>query len=212
MLYSIENHSLETNAAPAATDEDLMVAVSGGDQHALEVLYRRHYAHLKAIVLRVIHDDGLADDLLQEIFMEVWRLADRYSPQKGLALGWLITLSRRRAIDRLRKLQAYGRVEEKLQKEVQQEPEMTRHDVEQDLAANDLREVLRKIIATLPPAQQQAVDLAFYQGMSQREIAAHTSIPLGTIKTRLELGVRKIGGALREVLGESAPLPAAFAK
>ncbi|HEX8296586.1 MAG TPA: sigma-70 family RNA polymerase sigma factor [Chthoniobacteraceae bacterium] len=206
MLYSIENHSLDSNVQEA-TDETLMVAVSQGDQAALEVLYKRHGAHLKAIVLRVIHDEGLADDLVQEIFLEVWRLASRYSPEKGLALGWLITLARRRAIDRLRKLQAYGRAEDRLEAEVRQAPEMTRHDVDQDLAANDMREVLRKIILTLPPAQQQAVDLAFYKGMSQREIAAHTSIPLGTIKTRLELGVRKIGSALREVLGEAAAGP-----
>lgn len=207
MLYSIENHSLDTTLAEA-TDELLLVAVSQGDEHALELLHQRHSAHLKAIVLRVIHDDGLADDLVQEIFLEVWRLADRYSPEKGLALGWLITLARRRAIDRLRKLQAYGRAEERLQREVQQEPEMTRHDIDRDLAANDLREVMRQIITTLPPAQQQAVDLAFFKGMSQREIAAHTSIPLGTIKTRLELGVRKIGNALREVLGDTCPVPA----
>lgn len=204
MLYSIDNHSLETSLAESS-DETLLVAVSHGDDAALGILHRRHCAHLKAIVLRVIHDDGLADDLVQEIFLEVWRLADRYSPAKGLALGWLITLARRRAIDRLRKLQAYGRAEERLQKEVQQEPEMTRHDVDRDLAANDLRKVIRDILVTLPPAQQQAVDLAFYKGMSQREIAAHTKIPLGTIKTRLELGVRKIGNALREVLGESHP-------
>ncbi|MEA3208939.1 MAG: hypothetical protein QOE70_1996 [Chthoniobacter sp.] len=206
MLYSIENHALVSQSAEES-DENLMVAVGQGDEQALGVLYGRHAAHLKAITLRVIHDEGLADDLLQEIFLEVWRLANRYSPEKGLALGWLITLARRRAIDRLRKLQAYGRAKEKLQLEVQCEPEMTRQNVEDDLAANDLREVLSKIIQTLPVAQQQAVDLAFFKGMSQREIAAHTHIPLGTIKTRLELGVRKIGAALREVMGESAPLP-----
>lgn len=202
MLYSLENHSLEIDHQNA-TDENLMVAVSQGDERALAVLHQRHASHLKAIILRVIHDDGLADDLLQEIFVEIWRLASRYSPEKGLALGWIITLTRRRAIDKLRKLQAYGRVEERLQQEVSQAPEMTRHEVDGDLAANDLREIMRKIIATLPPAQQQAVDLAFYRGMSQREIAAHTHIPLGTIKTRLELGMKKIGNALREVMGEN---------
>lgn len=205
MLYSIENHTLEIDHQNA-TDENLMVAVSQGDEIALATLHQRHASHLKAIILRVIHDDGLADDLVQEVFLEIWRLADRYSPEKGLALGWIITLTRRRAIDKLRKLQAYGRAEERLQKEVQQAPEMTRHDVEGDLAAHDLREVILKIISTLPPAQQQAVDLAFYRGMSQREIAAYTHIPLGTIKTRLELGVRKIGNALREVMGENYPV------
>jgi RNA polymerase sigma-70 factor (ECF subfamily) len=202
MIYSLDTHSIDGDLTNL-TDEQLMGAICQKDENALGVLYYRHGEHLKAIVLRILHDEGLAEDLVQEIFLEVWRLAERYSADKGRALGWIITLSRRRAIDRLRKLQAYGRAEQRLEAEVQQMPEMTRHDVDNDLAQADIREILQEIIAKLPPAQQQAIDLAYFRGMSQREIAAQTHIPLGTIKTRLELGVRKIGNALREVMGES---------
>jgi RNA polymerase sigma-70 factor (ECF subfamily) len=158
---------------------------------------------LRAVIVRVLHNEYSAEDLLQEVFLEVWRLAARYSSEKGKALGWMITLARRRAIDRLRREQAYFRVEERFQKETEQQPEAWTHTrVEQDIEASDIRHILGTILETLPPAQKTAVELAFYKGMSQREIASHTNIPLGTIKTRLELGVRKIAAKLKDVLGE----------
>ena len=117
----------------------------------------------------------------------------------------MITLARRRSIDRLRREQAYFRVEERFQRETEQQPDAWTHTgVEDDIEAADIRGILENILATLPAAQRSAVELAFYKGMSQREIASHTKIPLGTIKTRLELGVRKIGMRLKEVLGEAA--------
>ena len=157
------------------------------------------------MIVRVLHNEHSADDLLQEVYLEVWRLANRYSQEKGKALGWMITLTRRRAIDRLRREQAYFRVEERFQKETEQQPEAWTHTrVEEDIEASDMRRILEKILNTLPAAQKAAVELAFYKGMSQREIATYTKIPLGTIKTRLELGVRKIATRLKEVLGEAA--------
>lgn len=185
-----------------------MEAVQQEDPHGLEELHRRHSATLKAVIVRVLHNEHSAEDLLQEVFLEVWRLANRYSQEKGKALGWMITLARRRAIDRLRREQAYFRVEERFQKETEQQPEAWTHSrVEDDIEAADLRNILADILETLPPAQKHAVELAFYKGMSQREIASYTNIPLGTIKTRLELGVRKIAARLRDVVGD-VPLSA----
>jgi len=200
MLYSLENHAVHFEAH--LSDEDLMTMIRMQNQSALGELYRRHASHLRAIVFNVLRDDGLADDLVQEIFMEVWRIADRFSAEKGKALGWLVTLSKRRAIDRLRRISVVRRAEEKLQEQENQDTETMKHVVENDYAASDMHEIIRRIIAKLPEAQREAIYLAYYQGMSQREIAAHTHIPLGTIKTRLELGLRKVGAALREVMAE----------
>ncbi|MGC3990489.1 MAG: sigma-70 family RNA polymerase sigma factor [Chthoniobacteraceae bacterium] len=205
MLYSLENHAIQFETQ--LSDESLMTAICKGNQTALGELYQRHAAHLRAIVFNVLRDDGLADDLVQEIFMEVWRIADRFSAEKGKALGWLVTLSKRRAIDRLRRISVVRRAEEKLQEQETQGTEAMRHTVENDYAANDMHEIVRRIVDKLPEAQKQAIHLAYFQGMSQREIANHTSIPLGTIKTRLELGLRKVGAALREVIAEPG-LPA----
>jgi RNA polymerase sigma-70 factor (ECF subfamily) len=147
---------------------------------------------------------------LQEVFLEVWRLARRYSSEKGKALGWIITLSRRRAIDRLRREQAYSRVEERYQKETEQQPEAwTQVQGSDDVETADLRRVLAGIIQTLPEAQRVAVEMAFYKGMSQREISTQTGIALGTIKTRLELALKKISFKLKELSGDSLPFPAA---
>ncbi len=208
MLYSFDAPARLIDNTSALTDEQLMEAVQQENPHALEELHRRHAATLKAVIVRVLHNEHSAEDLLQEVFLEVWRLANRYSQEKGKALGWMITLARRRAIDRLRREQAYFRVEERFQKETEQQPEAWTHSrVEDDIEAQDLRNILAEILETLPPAQKHAVELAFYKGLSQREIASYTNIPLGTIKTRLELGVRKIAARLRDVVGD-VPLSA----
>ncbi len=165
---------------------------------ALASLYDRYSSVLKALIMRIIHNEAEADDLLQEIYMEIWRHAANYSPEKGKPLGWMVTLARRRSIDRLRKRQSYARAEERLQLATEQQPDAwVRNTVDDEIDLHDIHATLSKIIASLPIAQQQAIELAFFKGMSQREIAAHTNIPLGTIKTRLELGLKKIADALK---------------
>src|SRR5215471_13754214 len=101
----------------APSDFELMQGIQAGDPDALSQLYDRYNGILKALILRVIHNEAVADDLLQEIFMEIWNQAKNFSPQKGKPLGWMVTLARRRAIDGLRKKQAYARAEERLQNE-----------------------------------------------------------------------------------------------
>ena len=187
----------------APSDLALMQAIQAEDPDALGQLYDRYNGILKALILRVVHNEAEADDLLQEIFMEIWNQAKNFSAQKGKPLGWMVTLARRRAIDGLRKKQAYARAEERLQNETEQQPDAWVHNAtEEAIVLGDTRVLMRKVIAGLPPAQQQAIDLAFFQGMSQREIAAKTNTPLGTVKTRLELGLKKIYDGLKELKDE----------
>ena len=187
----------------APTDFELMKGIQAGDADALSQLYDRYNGILKALILRVIHNEAEADDLLQEIFMGIWNQAKNFSPQKGKPLGWMVTLARRRAIDGLRKKQAYARAEERLQNETEQQPDAWVHNATEDeIMLSDTRVLIRKVISGLPPAQQQAIDLAFFRGMSQREIAAKTNTPLGTVKTRLELGLKKIYDGLKDLRDE----------
>ena len=187
----------------APSDLDLMLRIQAQDPDALSQLYDRYNGILKALILRVIHNEAEADDLLQEIFMEIWNQAKNFSAQKGKPLGWMVTLARRRAIDGLRKKQAYQRAEERLQNETEQQPDAWVHNAtEEEILLSDTRSLIRKVIRGLPPAQQQAIDLAFFKGMSQREIAAKTNTPLGTVKTRLELGLKKIYDGLKELRDE----------
>jgi len=184
----------------APSDVELMCGIQAGDPDALAELYDRYNGILKALILRVIHNDSEADDLLQEVFMEIWNQAKNFSPDKGKPLGWMVTLARRRAIDGLRKKQSYARAEERLQTEPEQQPAAWVQNVtELEIRAGDTRALMAKVISSLPEAQQQAIELAFFQGMSQREIAANTNTPLGTVKTRLELGLKKIYEGLKEL-------------
>ncbi len=200
----------ETAPAPAITpvapvegaisDEALMRAVANGNAAALTTLYDRYGAILKALIIRVVHDDAEADDLLQEVFMQVWQQAGNYSSAKGKPLGWIVTLTRRRAIDRLRKRQAYCRAKDRFEVSVERQPESWVHNrIDDDILNEDLRTFLFARINVLPPFQRQAIEMAFFQGMSQREIAIATDTPLGTIKTRLELGLRKLSESVRGI-------------
>src|SRR6266700_6726038 len=156
----------------APSDLDLMRGIQAEDPDALAQLYDRYNGILKALILRVIHNEAEADDLLQEIFMEIWNQAKNFSAQKGKPLGWMVTLTRRRAIDALRKRQAYGRAEERLQAEPELQPlAWVQNVTEQEIRAGDTRILMAKVINSLPEAQQQVIELAFFQGMSQREIA-----------------------------------------
>jgi RNA polymerase sigma-70 factor (ECF subfamily) len=210
MLYTFESHAALQSALLETTDELLMSAIQAENKAALDEIYRRHHATIRAVINRVLHNDQSVEDLLQEVFMEVWRMAARYSSAKGKALGWIITLARRRAIDRLRREQAYCRVEERYQKETEQMPESWTHtNGGDDVESADLRRVLGKIVSELPEAQRNTIILSFYKGMSQREISVQTGVPLGTVKTRLELAMRKIESKFKEISGEWPALHAA---
>jgi RNA polymerase sigma-70 factor (ECF subfamily) len=202
MLYTFESQAELASLQNPSTDEALMAEIQNEKKEALEEIYRRHHQTVRSVIARVLHNDQSIEDLLQEVFMEVWRMAKRYSSEKGKALGWIITLSRRRAIDRLRREQAYGRVEERFKEETQQQPEAwTQIDGSASVEAADLQRLVARILAELPDAQRCVVELSFFKGMSQREIAAQTDVPLGTVKTRLDLAMRKIASKFKEIDG-----------
>ena len=184
----------------AISDEALMQAIARGNPAALSTLYDRYASILKALTIRVVHDEAEADDLLQEVFMQVWQQAKNYSSDKGKPLGWIVTLTRRRAIDRLRKRQAYCRAKDRFEVTTDRQPESWVHNrIEDDIHLEDMRNFLKAKIDALPPFQRQAIEMAFFKGMSQREIALATETPLGTIKTRLELGLRKLSESIRGI-------------
>src|SRR5205823_4194005 len=147
----------------APSDLDLMHGIQAEDLAALSQLYDRYNGILKALILRVIHNESEADDLLQEIFMEIWNQAKNFSAHKGKPLGWMVTLARRRSIDGLRKKQAYARAEERLQSETEQQPDAwVINTTAEEITFGDTRVLVRKVISGLPPAQKEAIELAFF--------------------------------------------------
>src|SRR4051812_34587310 len=140
----------------APSDLELMLGIQNEDPDALSQLYDRYSGIIKALILRVIHNDAEADDLLQEIFMEIWNQAKNFSAQKGKPLGWMVTLARRRSIDGLRKKQAYARAEERLQNETEQQPDAwVLNTTEAEINMGDRRILIRRVIDSLPLPQQE---------------------------------------------------------
>ena len=178
------------------TDEHLMAMIQAQIRNGLDLLHERYAPLLKGLSMKVLHNDADAEDLIQDVFLEIWARAASYDPQKGRPLSWIATLTRRRSIDRLRKRETYFRIEDRFAEETQASGASWTH-VQEDLAQSEMNEHLQRALATLPEPQRYAIMLAYHRQMSQREIAAHTGIPLGTIKTRLELGLRKMAISLR---------------
>ena len=184
-------------------DKELMDGILHKWPDALDRLYRRYRVVLKSIIMQVLHDETEADDVLQEVFLQVWNRAPSYSSGKGKLMSWLCTLARRRAIDRLRQHAAYRRATDRYEVSCKHFDKGIdeSHSVEREAFRDDLRSLLHHHLDALHVNQQEVIRLAFFQEKSQREISALTKIPLGTVKTRIELGIKKLShslGGLRE--------------
>lgn len=180
------------------SDESLMQSIVERQTSAIASLYERYGKTLKKVIFQVLQDEAEADDVLQESILQVWREATSYSSALGKPLGWLVTIARRRAIDRVRRRSAYSRAKDRFEIYVETEPRSWLQScTEEDNAGTDIRKFLEREMNRLPAFQSEALRLSFFNGLSHREIAAHTSTPLGTVKTRLELGLRKLSSSVR---------------
>jgi len=188
---------LDQPGVSSVPDEALLKDVSRQRHDALTELYGRHGQRLRAIIDSVVHEKAEADDVLQEILLQIWKEADHYSPKAGKPLGWMVTITRRRAIDRLRRRQAYSDARERYGEQLGHKLRTRRREAYDTFVLKDLRRFLEKCMRTLPRFQREAVELAFFKGMSHSEIATATHAPLGTVKTRLELGLQKLTHAIR---------------
>src|SRR5213594_1953715 len=138
--------TLDEPCAASVPDEVLMKDISRRHPYALSELNGRHSKRLRATIYGVVHEEDEADDVLQEIFLQVWEEAARYSPRAGKPLGWMVTIARRRAIDRLRRRQAYCRARDRYKERVMQDSQTPRRDASETFILNDLRHFLKKNI------------------------------------------------------------------
>jgi RNA polymerase sigma-70 factor (ECF subfamily) len=190
--------NLDYGAMADASDESLMQAITNRKQTALNELYQRYGTRLRSVIGNVVHEEADADDVLQEIMLQIWKEANHYSPQAGRPLGWVVTLARRRAIDRVRRRQAYCRAKDRFSEQLQQRPNGHRTvSGNAEVTRVDMKDFLEKQLRKLPRFQRDAIRLSFFKGLSHREIAVATRTPLGTVKTRLELGLQKLTQAMR---------------
>ena len=184
----------------ALDDKELVQAIAERRPEAVSELYDRFSSMLLALAQRVLGDISEAEEILQEAFLQVWKQAGRYDPKRSSVSTWLVLITRSRAIDRLRS----RRVKQKTLTAAQRETPVThtspvgvRHVFRQEQ-----RQRLQVELSRLPSEQHQVLEMAFYQGMTQSEIAKQTGIPLGTVKTRTLLAMKKLRRALRDDLGD----------
>jgi RNA polymerase sigma-70 factor (ECF subfamily) len=182
----------ETNQTAGPSDDELMKAIVNREGDALESIYKRYESLLRTVIFNVIRDPSDVDDVLHDVLLQLWEQGHRYNPnEKGLR-GLLVTLARRRAFDRLRRKAAYRRATDNLKTDSGNPLTGERSSMPNEVEVHDLSELLKRVIQELPEAQKEVIDLAFFKGMSQREIAAKRKISLGTVKTRLHLAQRKL--------------------
>lgn len=177
-----------------------MRRVGAGDSDALAELYRRYSGMLNALALRVLSDPADAEEVLQEAFLQVWNQATRYDPSRSSVSTWLVLITRSRAIDRLRTRKVGDRTVAAAHDE-KGDPHTSPRGAS-NVLMSERRRRLRGALDEIPVEQRQVLELAFFEGMTQREIAEHTETPLGTVKTRTLLAMKKLRQTLAEEIEE----------
>ena len=172
---------------------EVLRAIAGGDEQSLSTLYTRYKLILFSLILRIVHSQPEAEDVLQEVFLQVWRKAADFDEARGRPFTWLVTLARSRAIDRLRALDSRDRTATEAARDV---PDSI-SDASDDALKSEQGEIVRGALAQLPEEQRRILVLAYFEGLTQSEIAERLTTPLGTVKTRMRSGMTR----LRELLG-----------
>lgn len=169
-----------------------MVRIAGGDATALGVLYDRHGPSAFGLALRIVRDRSLAEDVVQEAFLGAWRNAGRYDATRAEVRTWIMAIVHHRSIDVVRK----RRPESDLPADGPSPPGLVTPDIWPEVAAHLDSAVVREALAALGPAQREAIELAYFSGLTHKEIAHRTGAPLGTVKGRVRLGLLSLRASL----------------
>ncbi len=176
----------------------LLPAVAHGDLTAFEQLYDRHSSTLYALLLRILANPDDAQEVLQETFVKAWTNAKMFDAVRGSDVAWLISIARSRGIDRLRSRRIRGDREDEAGRELSSSfGFVEKRTGADDAIQSEERRAVRSALAELPEAQRAALALAYFEGLSQSEIAEKLGEPLGTIKTRMQLGMKKLRESLK---------------
>lgn len=178
-----------------------MAGIQARDGASLATLSHRYCGLLRTIIGGVLRSAIDVDDVLQDVTLEIWNRAHTFRSERGNVQAFIVTLARRRAIDRIRRLCTHSRAVDRHRTWVETQAPIFHEAADSAAHAGDLAIILQRLLGELPPPQRQALELTFYRGMSQREIARSTGFPLCTVKTRIELGLRKIRSAVAKIGG-----------
>jgi RNA polymerase sigma factor (sigma-70 family) len=186
----------------AVGDAEVMRRIRAGDRTAIDDLYDRFRRPAFALARRILGDDVLAEDVLQDVFLSVWRDPSGFDRARGSVAAWLLAVVHHKAVDAVRREESQRRRQTLAEEDMALHAPMATRDVEEDAWARMVAEQVRTALGVLSSSQREALTLAYYGGYTQREVAALTGTPLGTVKTRMLAGMRR----LREELGADSPV------
>lgn len=188
--------SIEPEADERAVEMDLLRRVAQKDRAAFEELYSRYSNVLYATALKFLKEDADAQDVVQDVFIQIWDKAKLYDPAKGKPLTWAMTMTRNRSIDRIRAIQRRSRLRDEFEQETVFDESAGVREALSGVDASEKGRILRDAVSQLSPQQKTVIELAFFRGLTQSEIADKLGEPLGTIKARARRGLMKLKEAL----------------
>src|SRR5436190_9933217 len=181
------------------SDELLITATAAGAEWAIEPLYERYNRVLFSLAYRMVADHQVAEDLLQDAFLSVWRRATSYSPQSGAVRSWLISIVHHRTIDYLRAVRRRAGLKEITWEEVEQDESTAFPDVWEEALRSVQSGQIRAALLNIPSEQRMVIELAYFQGWTHSEIAEGCEIPVGTVKARMRLGLSHLKRGLAQM-------------
>lgn len=191
---------MELHRVTGPSDQLLVARIAACDRDAFGQFYDRHHERIFALVLRWVRQPREAEDVLQEIFWQVWMKADQFDARRASPLAWLILIARSRAFDHLRGIKR--RADAGTARSIERAEPAVATDYASDLHRDEVNSAAQRALAALPEEQRSAIWMAFYGGLTHQEIAEQQNIALGTIKTRIRLGMQKMRESLSGAQGE----------
>jgi len=185
-------------AEPNEVEIELLRRIALGDRESFEQLYDRYSGALFSTAYRILNQQEAAEDLLQEVFVQIWEKASLYDPSRGRPLTWAITLTRNRAIDRIRSTQRRQKLSEEIEREAEIADYQTDKSTAEEVSLSERNRIVHGAVMQLPPEQRRAIELAFFSGLTQTEITEQLQEPLGTVKARIRRGMMKLRDLLKE--------------
>ena len=185
----MQQHESHETAAADRADAELMRRLTGGESAALDTLFVRHGGRVHGLLLRMLGSSGEAEEVLQDVFLQAWTRAATFRADKGSPRGWLMVMARSRALDRLRAGRAARRRDDTA---LQERPLVEPPEAEAEVERQELGARMRQLMAELPAEQREAIELAFFAGLTHSQCAERLGLPLGTVKSRILMGMKKL--------------------
>lgn len=195
-MHLLFSHIMEHMSDAAGIDAAILLRIDRRDPKALGDLYTRYSRLVFSIALKILNSSESAEEVTQDVFLQVWHKASSYDPVQGKFSTWISSIARNRAIDHYRRLQVRPESSSIAWEDCCEDNPGDNREIEPTIISSNQRHTLIDAIQTLPEDQQKALSLAYFAGMTQQEISDHLQVPLGTVKTRIRLALQKLRAAL----------------